>query len=212
MWVRGTVTTTFTNRPNKKQQNSLRQTVVNYFYKGHTSTLQFQTAYERATGRFQYHYIDNQPFTLKRTCYTIASDGKQTKSWWTINPGDHSTKEESLSSALGAATGISKTSSRKIPGLLLSKPIEAGWDIKQVRDWQRISDAKQAGRDCYRFIGTGYKIIKATLYIDNKTWLIVRIDEAYPISEADVNVVMEYKPQLNRPIPASALAMQDVCK
>jgi hypothetical protein len=49
----GTVTTTFTNRPNKKQQNSLRQTVVNYFYKSYTSTLQFQTAYERATGRFQ---------------------------------------------------------------------------------------------------------------------------------------------------------------
>jgi hypothetical protein len=223
----GTVTTHFlVKTPDHEEDSIFKKMIENGFgklpqYKGHTSFLRFQTAYVRATGQFRFNYWNGQTvykdpnLPMSKTtkhCYTIVCDGKITRTWWEVRPKNKGEVSESLTFALAAATGISSTSSRKIPGLLLAEPIGAGWEIQDVKDWQRISDGKQAGRDCYRFKGTGYTKIRAILYIDKATWLVLRIDEASTIPDANVYSVMQYKPILNQTVAPSALLMREHCE
>lgn len=223
----GTVTTRFIKKPEKKTEagffeRMLKKVTDNFpQYTGHTALLRFQTAYVRATGQFRFNYANGQ--TVQRNpdlpmsktpkqCYTIVCDGKITRTWWDVMPKEKGKIGESLTSELAAATGVSGTSSRKIPGLLLAKPIGAGWDIQGVKDWQRIGDGKVAGRVCYRFKGTGYAKSRAILYIDKATYLILRTDEASESPEVSVYTLMQYKPVLNQTVVSSALAMREHCK
>lgn len=223
----GTVTTHFIKKSEKKEEKGIfKQLVEQAFdnlpqYKGHTSLLQFQTAYVRASGQFRFNYWNgqtvhkdsNMPFTkTPKQCYTIVCNGKITRKWWDVMPKEKGAIDESLASALAAATGVSGTSSRKIPGLLLPESIGAGWDIKDVNDWKRISEAKQTGRVCYRFKGTAYVKRRVILYVDKATYLVLRIDEASEIPTANVYAVMQFKPVLNQPVVSSALAMRDHCE
>lgn len=217
----GIVTTRVTQKPEKKADEGIIKSWVRKatdcfpHYTGHTSVLRFGTAYIRRTGQFRFNYVDTKTeykgvgkLMMPEDRYTIVSNGAVTKTWWTIRPNDKGVVSESLTEALATATGVSKTSSRKIPGLLLAEPIGAGWDIRGVKDWQRISDGKEAGRDCYRFKGTGYTKFKSTLYIDKATFVVLRIDELYDDPSTTVYTVMQYKPVLNQTIASSALAMK----
>ncbi|WP_019990349.1 hypothetical protein [Rudanella lutea] len=210
----GTVTSKHTRNRNAKRERTLLQTFIDKYLPiddaYYTTTIQFQTAYVRATDQFRFHY---QKSTVGRSeCLTIAHQQTKTLRWHSVLPKPEGIAESTLSDALASATGISLTASRKIPGLLLLQPIDAGWDMQTALDWKRLPDARQDGTDCYRLTTTRAKGKDATLYIDKKTFLIRRIDETWTDSEGTTQQSLVYKPTLNSPVPAPKLAMTDACR
>ncbi|KAB7731232.1 hypothetical protein F5984_10540 [Rudanella paleaurantiibacter] len=210
----GTVTTTHARNRNAKRERTLLQTFIDKYVpmddKLFTSTIRFQTAYVRATDRFRFHYQKASSYHTE--CYTIAHQQTRTLRWQSALPKPEGIAEPTLTDALAGATGVSMSASRKIPGLLLLQPIDAGWDMQTTLDWKRLPDTQQDGADCYRLKTTRAKGKDATLYIDKKMFVIRRIDETWTDSEGTTQHIMVYKPTLNGAVPAQKLAMTDACR
>jgi hypothetical protein len=174
----------------------------------HIQTIKFTTAFIRDKQQFRFHFDqDGKP----RSCYTVAAVGKRVKTWWTITPTKEGNNEESLTSALGIAAGISGTSSGKIPSLLLNEEVSQNWTIRQVNNWRLIKIVTQHNRQCYLFEGSVKKKEKVAIYIDTQNLLVLRINHLVDKSDAVFSFTMTYKPLLNKAVPAQAVAMVDVC-
>ena len=145
--------------------------------------------------RFRFEYRDQMGNQLSR--YIIWANGKDVQTWWDVRPGVQ--KKDSLASALGAATGVSSGSARRIPGLLLSDQIGAGWDIKALGERKRIEDAKLAKVDCFRVQGvTGVPTDgPVTLWIDKATFLVRRIDEQGMFDNFRTETTTTYDPVID---------------
>ena len=142
----------------------------------------FTTAFVRPD-RFRFEYRD-QKTNNRQYRYIIWSDGKVVQTWWDVRPGIE--KPDSLAMALESATGVSSGAARRMPGLLISDPLGAGWEIKRLRDLKRLDDAKLDTVDCFRVQGeTGTRTQTpvtftrgpVTLWIEKSTFLVRRIDE-----------------------------------
>lgn len=165
----------------------------------HTTTRDFQTAYYRPTQLFRFHYkTANSPFLLSDELF-IWTDGGKAYQWWNIQK--KIIRQESVDTALWAATGISGTASRKIPGLLLNAVTEAGWGIDSMKNVKLLGSGIQNKRACYRLSGSYRKNQVAFLWVDKESFLLLRVDDWIRISDKRIVMSLTYQPLLNKPVP-----------
>ncbi|MVM33568.1 hypothetical protein GO755_26255 [Spirosoma sp. HMF4905] len=178
-----------------------------------TTIQDFTTAYNRQANRFRFQYeVQPKPPNTPLEKMVIWSQGANVQAWWTI--WDSTSHEASLVAALGMATGVSGTSSRKVPFLLIVKPTDAGWGIDSLQDVKLIGTAILDKSPCYRLTGhlanAYWKNKVPFLWIDQKTFLLRRVDEADSSSKSKqfVKKSLTYQPILNQPIPEEALTFE----
>ena len=189
-------------------------TVTTDFYEfgqekpNYTRLRNFETAFDRRSRRFRFRYeTQNSSFFDLPNEMVVWSQGSNTHLWWTMDNAPAS-RMETLTDALATATGVSGTSSRKIPGLLLTEPIGAGWGIDSLKNIKLIGTDFQGKRSCYRLSGIYGKNQVAFLWVDQQSFLLLRLDEGLPIPKAITKTSMTYRPILNRPIPGQALVFE----
>lgn len=170
------------------------------------SQLIFRTAYNRKTGQFRFAYLEEKRtrfMILDEKCFVIWSNGKEVKSWWTL--GEHLSEHQRLTEPLANATGVSGTASRKIPGLLLAEPINAGWDIRQLQSPELFAIENVKDIPCYHLRAT-LKWMQQDdtidIWIDRTTYLIKKLihNPNESIIGMKVTKILEYDPQVNVPI------------
>jgi hypothetical protein len=158
----------------------------------------FQTAYYRPTHQFRFHYkTEPTTFSTPSDEMFVWTESSKAFKRWTIEKW---TVDESLPILLSSATGVSGTASRKIPGLLLTDPIGAGWGIDSLTNVKLIGSAVEKGHPCYRISGVYWKNKVAFLWIDKQSFLLLRIDEGASTGKERTNVTITYQPILNKPV------------
>jgi hypothetical protein len=167
----------------------------------HTDEKQFRTAFVRPD-RFRFEYCDKAEPTDR---FVIWGQGDTVHTWWGIDPGVVDSR--SVACALAAATGVSSGSARRIPGLLLTEQIEAGWEIRRLRNVKRLSDSKLREAECFLVQGeTGTRRREpVTLWIAKATFLIRRIDQSTTFDDFSTRETTTYEPRINTDIPVNLL-------
>jgi hypothetical protein len=129
--------------------------------------------------------------------------------------------EKSLSLALAAATGVSAGSAHAVPSLLMPKEVR-GRRLSDVTEAVRKADEPVAGHACFVVEGKipppppevvkklnlprPYSTVPETVWIDQTTYLVRKIERTLPIGKGDAVEVTTYEPALNPAVPESALA------
>ncbi|GAB4014762.1 hypothetical protein GCM10028808_38210 [Spirosoma migulaei] len=178
-----------------------------------TTIQDFTMAYDRKGRRFRFQY-ETQPKSSddKPEKMVIWSLGGDVHVWWSL--WDSTSHEASLGSALGIATGVSGTASRKVPFLLITERTDAGWGIDSLKDVKLIGTDTLDKSSCYRLTGrvpgAYWKNKEAVLWVDQNTFLLRRIDENNSISKTKqlVKMSLTYQPVLNKPIVNEALTFE----
>jgi outer membrane lipoprotein-sorting protein len=163
-----------------------------------TENKPFETAFIRPD-RFRFEFSRGTPKTNR---YLVWSKGKDVQTWWYLKPGVN--KPASLNMALAGPTGVSGGSAHTVPALLMPTAVQ-GNRISKMTDAKRLADAKHNNADCFRVEGM-YGNIPHTVWLDKKTFLILRIDSQPPIPNAQVEVTTTYEPVINGEISESLLA------
>lgn len=172
----------------------------------HSRVRAFETAFDRRSRRFRFRYETEKSFFDIPNEMVIWSQGSNTHFWWTMD--DSTSRYESLTNALAAATGVSGTSSRKIPGLLLTEPIGTGWGINSLKNIKLIGTSLQDKRPCYRLTGIYREKQVAFLWVDQQSFILLRLDEGDRIPKAITKTSMTYRPVINKPVPDQALIFE----
>jgi hypothetical protein len=186
----------------KSYRDSGSVTTVFYSAVGkHSVEKPFRTAFVRPD-RFRFEYYDKSEPVDR---FVIWRQGESVRTWWGIEPGVHDAR--SLGNALAAATGVSSGSARRIPGLLLAEPIEAGWEIRRLKTLRRLPDAKLREAECLVVQGEtstrrGEPVV---LWIAKSTFLIRRIDEATKFDDFRTEETTTYEPRIDTEIPVNLL-------
>jgi outer membrane lipoprotein-sorting protein len=145
----------------------------------------FLTAFVRPD-RFRFEYKE-MPSSVEYR-YIIWRNGAEVLSWWDVTPGIKT--EDSLSTAIAGATGVSGGSAATIPSLLISDQVGLRFEITQA---QRFDDEEINGINCYRIQGN-FASDLATIWIDTKTFLIRRIKTQHTFPDFSTETVTTYMP------------------
>ena len=111
----------------------------------------------------------------------IWRKGNKVQTWSNLRPSSWVESSESLIFAIASATGVSDGAALTIPKMLLPKEIIGG-SLTDMTEAKRIKDAKSKEVDCFRIKGM-YNERRITLWIDKKTFLVLRIDEQRKTSD-----------------------------
>lgn len=158
----------------------------------------FTTAFVRPN-RFRFEYTEKVFNSEHR--YIVWSNGKAVQTWWDIKPEVE--KEKSLSLALAGATGVSGGSAHTIPALLLPNEIE-GRTLMDLTEAKRIDDAKLDKVKCFRIEGK-FADSPITLWIDQKNFLVRRIDSQGTFDLFRTEETTTYEPAIDEEIPEKKL-------
>jgi len=167
----------------------------------HTDKKPFQTAFVRPD-RFRFEYRDRFMFTESN--YIIWQDGDDISTWWNLHHPNVQ-KPAALVDAVGAATGVSGTSSINIPALLLPDRIKGPSLTKSV-DAQRIDDTWLDGVPMYRIHSS--QPASRTFWIDKTTFLVRRIEMQAQLRTGRMEQTIDYHPTINIDIPDQFLAFR----
>jgi outer membrane lipoprotein-sorting protein len=164
----------------------------------------FSTAFVREGG-FRFEYSGKHPFPLAQANrYIIWTDGTTVRTWWDIRPGIED--KESLAMALAGATGVSGGSANTVPSLLM--PAHAsGALITDLMKPRLLESDTQEGSDCFRIegeqpFGDNDTIV---LWIDQKNYLIRRIDTSHTFPDFRTETTTTYYPALNGTVEKDTL-------
>ena len=146
----------------------------------------FKTAFVRPD-QFRFEYKDDT------SRYIIWSKRKDVQTWWDVQPGIQ--RPESLQLAVGGATGVSSGSAARIPGMLMPDKLK-GWGGVDISDAKRIEDGKIDKVECFRLEGK-YVNNPITLWIDNKSYLVRRIDEQATFDTFCTEETTTYEPVID---------------
>ncbi|MCB9896765.1 MAG: hypothetical protein H6825_02050 [Planctomycetes bacterium] len=164
---------------------------------------QFATAFARPD-RLLFEFVDQGPF-IAGARYVIWSSDGEVRSWWSLADAP---KARNLEVALAAAAGVSGGTSITLPNLLIpglpSPPLLALTDVA------RLEDARLGEHECLRIAGTGLADRRVTLWIDETTLLLVRIDQDYALNgphggQYPTTQITTYEPVLDAHVPREAL-------
>jgi outer membrane lipoprotein-sorting protein len=153
----------------------------------------FTTAFVRPD-RFRFEYSEAQ--LSRKMRYIVWWNGREARSWWSVMPGVK--KEESLGMALAAATGVSGSSAHTIPALLVSKEV-GGRRLTDITDAKRIKDAQHGKVACFRIEGK-FADSPMTLWIDQKHFLVRRIDLERTLKDFRTEETTTYEPVVDEKI------------
>jgi outer membrane lipoprotein-sorting protein len=165
----------------------------------------FSTAFVRP-GRFRFEYSkltrENQ---LSRYIVCRSPDGIQT--WWDVTPGVQ--KHEDLRLAIAGATGVSGGSAAAISSLLLPDEL-GGTRFTELPNAKRIEDAKLGDHPCFRITAAlppfgETKGRDYTLWIDQKSFLVRRIDFQTKFRDFRTEDTMTFEPKLDAEIDPKLL-------
>jgi outer membrane lipoprotein-sorting protein len=159
----------------------------------------FTTAFVRPD-RFRFEYKENDGGGPERR-YIVWRRGKEVQTWWDGKPGVE--KPESLNLALAGATGVSGESAHTVPALLLPKEVE-GRRLTDMTEAKRIADAKLDKVDCSRIEGK-FAGRPTTLWIDQKSFLVRRIDAQMKFHDFRTETTTTYDPAIDEEIPDQKL-------
>jgi outer membrane lipoprotein-sorting protein len=163
-----------------------------------TVTKPFTTAFVRPD-RFRFEYLDRRG-EEEFDRYLIWKKGQDVRRWWDLRPG---VQESTLDGALSAAKGVSSNSSYAVPSLLLG-PIR-GWGlVTDLANAARKADGDLDGSRCFVIQG-GTEDEPKTLWIDQQTFLLRRIDEQNTFDDFRTEETTTYEPVLDEEIPESLL-------
>jgi outer membrane lipoprotein-sorting protein len=158
----------------------------------------FKTAFVRPE-HFRFEYTEDQGG--RETRYIVWRKGKTVQTWWTLKPGVE--KPDSLELALAGATGVSGGSAATVAALLL--PNEVSWgSLTGLRAAKRLEDAKLDKADCFRVAGKFGKSPR-TLWIEKKTFLLLRIDSKNKLTNCSTEETTTYAPVIDEEILDKAL-------
>lgn len=160
----------------------------------------FSTAFVRPD-RFRFEFCDTSDDGSTERCL-IARSGDQVQSWWTLQPKVSVGK--SLGMALAGATGISGGSAHTIPNLLLPEEV-TGFSLPEMDKIKRIADARIGTANCFRIQGE-FRQTPMTLWIDQRTFLLRRLEERNVFEDFRTEEITDYSPTLNEAIPDKLLA------
>jgi outer membrane lipoprotein-sorting protein len=133
--------------------------------------------------------------------YIVWSNGSETRTWWDIN----NPKEEKvacLSFGLAGATGVSGGSALTVPSLLVKLGIESG-QILQLSKSKTIEEDQIGKRKCFKIRLDGEEPV--AFWIDQGTYLILRIDEHSKFKDFETETTTTYDPQIDVKIPPKLL-------
>jgi outer membrane lipoprotein-sorting protein len=149
----------------------------------------FTTAFVRPD-RFRFEFTEQSG--NKNYRYIIWRKEKVVQTWWDIRPGIE--KPESLVFALGAAVGVSGSSSTTVPALFL--PDKVGGSLTVLTEAKRIEDAKLDKADCFRVQGK-FVASLMTVWIDKKTFLVRGIDTQNQFDNFRTEDTTTYDPMID---------------
>lgn len=159
----------------------------------------FTTAFVRPD-RFRYEFEDRRG-EEEFDRYLVWRNGQDVRTWWDVRPGveENTTLEE----ALVAARGVSDASSYTIADLLLdfTRGFQRATD---PRNAARKADEELEGSRCF-VIASGTPDEPRTLWIDQKTFLLRRLDEQNTLEEFRTEETTTYEPVLDGEIPEALL-------
>lgn len=167
----------------------------------HTDVKPFSTAFVRPTDfRFEFKHRNDEDDEWQS--YVVWRDGNAVKKWWSIDPGVKNV--ETLSLAIGGATGVSSGSALAIPSLLLPDFV--------VKRYSSLTELKLQGEEnveghaAYRIEGNDLGGRPLTLWIDKDSLLIVKSFERRKHDEFETETTTTYKPQVNVEVARERLA------
>ena len=160
----------------------------------------FTTAFVRSD-RFRYEFLDRRGVE-EFDRYLVWRQGEVVRTWWDIQPGVE--EPATLDQALSAARGVSGASSYTIPDLLLD--LSAGFArVTDLGSAERKADDVLDGAHCFVVQG-GTLDEPMTLWIDQGTFLLRRIDERHTFADFRIEETTTYEPQLDGQVPEELLA------
>jgi len=161
----------------------------------------FSTAFKRP-GQFRFGFSVKPPKKDAKYKHHIilAKDGKVLV--WQ-DPAKGAEEESSFRDAIEDAVPTSGGAAQTIPVLIGANKV-GGRSIADMLHAKRLQNAVQDGVICFRVQGQRTKTEPGlvTLWIDQKTFLIRRIDSSHEFKDFKTETTKIYQPQVNVPVPA----------
>jgi hypothetical protein len=159
----------------------------------------FTTAFVRPD-RFRFEFRDRRG-EEEFDRYLVWSEKQDVRTWWDVRPGVE--EPSSVERALAAARGVSGASSYTIPDLLLD--LTTGFPrVTALPNAERKVDEDLDGSLCFTIHG-GTLDEPMTLWIEQKTFLLRRLDEQNTFDDFRTEETTTYEPVLDGEIPESLL-------
>ncbi len=167
----------------------------------------FETCFVRPFD-FRFEYSEKG---LRPPCYIVWNNKTETKKWFYADKNKIK-KEVSLSMAIAGATGVSGGSAHTIPNLLIDEI--RGYGLKTLKKTKLLEEKRFDNSECYRIQGycgpvrlkNGVTSKPLVVWIDKKTFLVRRIDEATEFPRFKTTTMTTYYPTINQPIAKEKLA------
>ncbi len=107
----------------------------------HTRRIDFETAFDRATGSFRFEYAGEKTFSDRHVIWRSGSG--RAHRWWAIQP---QVQEDDLDDGLAGMVGVSRTTSRTVPSMLFGAAGETPRDRGYAADGEDVA----AGVPCVK--------------------------------------------------------------
>jgi hypothetical protein len=175
-----------------------------------TCSMPFTTVFARPD-RFRFEYDlrrawDESDVEIERERHVVWKGGDHIWTWIEGRPGIK--KRHSLGYAMAGGSGPFGGAAGSIPALLF--PNEAGpLYLTEMTEETRIDDGEQDGAACYRIRGQTIRPWSPTVWIDQETFLVRRIDTQGELRDTlREEATTTYEPVLNAEVSEERLALR----
>ncbi len=162
-----------------------------------TEVKHFSTAMMRPS-KFRFEFSEQQN---PQSRYIVWQDGDEVRTWWDLN--SRSEREDSLGLALAGATGVSSGAAHTIPSLLM--PNEIGGRLLTDLEAARLADNKLLDGHACHTIEALYAGDPITIWIDEQTFLVRRIDSTSVFDGFTTTETTVYVPVINQEVAPELL-------
>lgn len=163
----------------------------------------FTTAFVRPS-QFRFEFSEDNEITSQQ--FVAWRDPKSIRSWWSTQ---RETKyHETLAEPLSNATGISATSAIVVPSMLFQNLGDTR-RIQFMTELRLVGEEKVRGRAAFKIQGKDFtNRWTTTVWIDKETFLLVKLFEKQKSKTVDVELTIDYEPQINVDVPPGKLAFK----
>jgi len=165
------------------------------FSRGHTSTLQFLTTFQRPN-QFRFEFEDDG------LSYVVHQSGNAVQTYWTLN--NRLEQDLEIDMALAGAHGVSGGTASTLAELL--GVLEDGIGLANLRDLQLVEEKKVQGVLCQGIHGFDRECNPTTLWIGKDDLLLRRIEGGSVLPGFSTEETTDYEPEANIELAADDLA------